>query len=44
MPRLPEGEWLSSDETFSLTIDTTDRNPKPITCIEVIEDGDQDYT
>jgi len=39
LDRLEEGEWISQDEIGpSLTIDTTDRNPKVITVIETIED------
>jgi hypothetical protein len=41
MSRLEEGEWVSSEEMI-LTIDTTDRNPKPITLIDS-EDLTVDY-
>jgi len=38
--RLEEGDWIHHEiEIPSLTIDTTDRNPKPITVIEDETDG-----
>jgi len=38
MSRLEEGEWVNHEEVVSLTIDTTDRNPKIITMIETDEE------